>query len=121
MSALLETRYHLAPLVLTIFTLLKPGKAIGSQPVERMETASLRGRRRRKIPDEDEGTSLDDMLKTVDSKPNEKEDKNEDGESAKVDEKEAGSRRESVTKLPTGRQVRQQEVRGVFTCDDGLN
>jgi len=73
-----------------------------------METASLRGRRRRKIPEEDEGASLDDMLKTVDSKPVEQEDKNEDGDSAKGNEKEAGSRRESVTKLPTGRQVRQQ-------------
>ena len=74
-----------------------------------METASLRGRRRRKIPDEDEGESLDDILKTVARKPDEKEEaKNEDAK--KVDEKEAGSRRESVTRLPTGKQIRQQAV-----------
>ena len=94
---------------------------MGSQPVERMETASLRGRRRRKIPEEDEGASLDDMLKTVDSKPVEQEDRNEDDDSAKGNEKEAGSRRESVTKLPTGRQVRQQAVRSVLTCNDRLS
>ena len=81
--------------------------------MERMEPVSLRGRRQRRIPDEDEGESLDDMLKTVDSKPAEKvETKNEDAE--KVGEKEAGSRRESVTRLPTGKQIRQQAVREWF-------
>ena len=89
------------------------GRAVGTQQVERMEPVSLRGRRQRRIPDEDEGESLDDMLKTVDSKPAEKEEtKNEDAD--KVGEKEAGSRRESVTRLPTGKQIRQQAVREWF-------
>ena len=83
---------------------------MGAQPIERMETASMRGRRRKKIPDEDEGESLDDLLKGVDSKPAAE----EGGQSAKDDEegseKDAGSRRESVTKLPSGRQIRQQAV-----------
>ena len=63
------------------------------------------------MPDDEEGESLDDLLKTVDSKPVQKEEGNEDAGNAKVDESEAGSRRESVTKLPTGRQIRQQAVR----------
>lgn len=88
-----------------------PGRKIGSQSVEPMETASLRGRRRRQIPDEDESESLDDLLKTVDSKPVAKEEPQDDEKSTKEADNEAGSRRESVTKLPSGRQIKQQAVR----------
>ena len=74
-----------------------------------METASLRGRRRRNLPNEDEEESLDDLLKTVDSKPVAEEASK--GKKAGNETEDSGSsRRESVTKLPTGRQIKQQVV-----------
>ena len=85
------------------------GRSIGAQSVERMETASLRGRRRRNLPNEDEEESLDDLLKTVDSKPVAEEASK--GKKAGNETEDSGSsRRESVTKLPTGRQIKQQVV-----------
>ncbi|XP_065063976.1 zinc finger CCCH domain-containing protein 13-like isoform X1 [Rhopilema esculentum] len=86
------------------------GKSIGAQPVNRMETASMKGRRRRRVPDDEEGESLDDLLKSVDKKAEPEEQTNDDTEAQEAEDKESHSRRESATKLPTGRQVRKQEV-----------
>ncbi|XP_065063979.1 trichohyalin-like isoform X4 [Rhopilema esculentum] len=85
------------------------GKSIGAQPVNRMETASMKGRRRRRVPDDEEGESLDDLLKSVDKKAEPEEQTNDDTEAQEAEDKESHSRRESATKLPTGRQVRKQE------------
>ncbi|XP_065063978.1 myb-like protein X isoform X3 [Rhopilema esculentum] len=89
---------------------LPNGKSIGAQPVNRMETASMKGRRRRRVPDDEEGESLDDLLKSVDKKAEPEEQTNDDTEAQEAEDKESHSRRESATKLPTGRQVRKQEV-----------
>eukprot|EP00795_Rhopilema_esculentum_P003711 gene3711-14984_t len=86
------------------------GKSIGAQPVNRMETASMKGRRRRRVPDDEEGESLDDLLKSVDKKAEPEEQTNDDTEAQEAEDKESHSRRESATKLPTGRQVRKQEL-----------
>ena len=73
----------------------------------------MKGRRRRRVPDDEEGESLDDLLKSVEKKVEPEEQTNNDTEAQEAEEKEPRSRRESATKLPTGKQVRKQEVRQI--------
>ena len=79
------------------------GKAIGSQAIAQLESVSLRGRRKNRPEDEEE--SLDSLLNSV--KREEEEEEKEADEPPKPKNTE---RRESVSKLPTGRKVGSQKV-----------
>lgn len=80
------------------------GKAIGSQAIAQLESVSLRGRRKNRPEDEEE--SLDSLLNSV-KREEEEEEKEEADEPPKPKNTE---RRESVSKLPTGRKVGSQKI-----------
>eukprot|EP00794_Sanderia_malayensis_P019517 gene19517-21447_t len=84
------------------------GIPIGSQPIAKLESLSLRGRRRKQDYD-DEEESVDDLLKSVKSVDAKKQDENEE-DNEDDDAEEEGAKVGSQTKLPTGKKIGSQKV-----------